>query len=105
MELWNETHQWAEIVFNALLLVLPVLAALAATSATGAVMIRTIKKVYSEWIRPAIDEPTDPLVILLAAKIGKDPAWVAKQLLENLDAVAAVLPEEAKPLPEGAPPL
>ena len=79
------------------MILLPLLAGLAATSATGAATIRAAKKIYSELLRPAIDEPTDPIVKLIAKKTGRDPAWVSQQLRENLDAVVAVLPEEAKP--------
>ena len=98
MELFNETELWVQIVFNILMAVLPLLASVAATSAAGAMMIRAIKKVYAEWVRPSIDEATDPLIVLIAAKTGRDPKWVAQQLLENLDSIVAVLPEEVKPV-------
>ena len=97
MELFNETELWVQYLFNGLMILLPLLAGVAATSASGAVMIRTIKKVYAEWVRPAIDEATDAIPQLIAKKTGRDPKWVAQQLLENLDAIIAVLPEEAKP--------
>ena len=97
MELFNETELWVQLLFNGLMILLPLLAGVAATSTFGAVMIRTIKKVYAEWLRPAIDDPTDAIVKLIAEKTGRDAKWVSQQLCENLDAVVAVLPEEAKP--------
>lgn len=97
MELFNETELWVKYLFNGLMILLPMLAVIAATSASGAVTIRTIKKVYAEWVRPAIDEGTDTLPQLIAKKTGRDAAWVSKQLRENLDAIIAALPEEAKP--------
>ena len=100
MELFNETELWVKYLFNALMILLPLLASVAATSATGAATIRAAKKIYAELVRPAIDEPTDTLPQLIAKKTGRDAEWVSKQLRENLDAVIAVLPEEAKPAGE-----
>jgi hypothetical protein len=97
MELWTETNEWIQLCFNVLMLVLPVLAGVAATSVFGAAMINAIKRFYAEWLRPAIDEPTDPIVALIAQRMKRDPQVVVDFIVSNLDAVIAVLPEEAAP--------
>lgn len=100
MELWNGTSELVQIVFNILIAILPVLAGVAVTSVTGAAMVNAIKRLYKEIVRPAIDEPGDLIIGVLAKRLGKDPAWISRMLVENLDAVIAVLPEEAIPTVE-----
>lgn len=94
MELWSQVEWYVQLVFNVLMFVLPTLIALAATGGLGAVVIRSFKQVYKEFVRQAIDEPTDMLVVLLANKTGRDAALISRFLLDNLDAIVALLPED-----------
>ena len=100
INLWSESSWWLELVFNVLMLVLPTLAALAAASVFGASVIRAIKTIWREWLRPALDEPTDPLVKIIADKTGRKPETVSKWLTESIDDVIALLPAESVPLAE-----
>lgn len=94
VNVWNETYWWVGVIWNVLLILVPLLAAAAATSAFGASVIRTAKMVYREWVRPAINEPTDPLVKLLAEKTGLPAAVISAFLIDNLDLVEGLLPKE-----------
>lgn len=95
MELFNESAWYIEMLFNVGMVVLPTLAGVAASGELGAQVIKRTKKVYAEYLRPAIDEPTDPAIMLIATKTGKSPEWVSAQLIDNLDNVVGTLPEEA----------
>lgn len=94
VNVWNETYWWVNVVWNILLVVVPVLAALAATSAFGAAVIRTFKTAWKEWVRPAVDDPSDPLVKLLAEKTGLPAEVISDFLVENLDLLTDLLPKE-----------
>jgi len=100
LNIWSESSEWLEIVYNVLLLVIPALAGLAATSVFGAGLIRSIKLFWREWLRPALDDPTDPLVKLIAERTGRKPEDVSKWLTERIDEVIGVLPDEGQPLAE-----
>lgn len=103
LNIWNESSEWLEIVYNILLLVIPALATLAATSVFGAGLVRSIKIFLREWARPAMDEPTDPLVKLIAERTGRKPDVVSKWAVERIDDIIGVLPEEGQPLAEKSP--
>lgn len=91
IDLWQATPEWLELVFNVLLLIIPALAAVAITTASGATVVATVQKSW-KLIRPAIDEPTDPLILLLASRIGWTPEQVSAWLLENFGKVVGTLP-------------
>ncbi len=94
MEIWSETAWYVQLIFNVLLLVLPTLIGLAVVSAGGAKVVDTVR-MLAKSIRPAIDEPTDPLVALLAERTGRRPETVRDFLTGNLDQIVALLPQEA----------
>jgi len=95
MELFSESAWYIQLLFNVLMLALPTLAGLAIAGELGAQTIKRTKKVYAEWVRPAIDEADDPAIKFLAGKSGRDPKWVSDQLIAVGDQVVALLPEEA----------
>ncbi len=99
MDLWNETAWYVPVLFNVLLIVLSALAGLAVASEFGAQTIKSVRKLY-QTMRPAIDEETDPIILLIAARLKLPPKTVRDFILGNLDKVIAVLPQEAIPQPE-----
>lgn len=92
MELWNNTNTILEVVYNMLLIVLPVLAGLAATTAFGAGLIRTVRWAWGV-MRPAVDEPTDPAIVWLSEKTGRTATWLSEFIISNGDQVIGLLPE------------
>lgn len=93
MEIWNGTEWYVQLVFNVLLLILPTLIGLAIVNASGAKLVDTVRMLLNA-IRPAIDEPGDPLIVLIAAKTGRKAEDVSDLLVGKVDEVIALLPGE-----------
>jgi hypothetical protein len=93
MDIWNDTAWWVELVFNVCLFILPTIAGIAATGTLG---LKTVKWVRLAWkeARAMVDEPSDFVVRLIAARTGRTPEQVSKFIISNLDAVIAVLPDD-----------
>ena len=93
MEIWNETAWYLRVVFNILLVIIPALVVLVVASEGGIKVVRTAKMLFKTF-RKAIDEPTDPLIALIAAKTGYKPEVVSDLLVTKVDEVIALLPGE-----------
>lgn len=101
--LWGESIWWLDLVWNVALVLLGTLAPMAAVGVLGAGVIRSWRQVWAEWVRPALDQSTDPAIVFLAAKLGVKPDVLSKWLVERGDQIADVLPKEAQPLAEKSP--
>jgi len=99
VNLWTETPQWLSLLWNILLIVLPTLAATAALTAGGAGVVKTVRWAWAQ-ARPLIDEPTDPLANLIAARTGRTPEQVVDFVVSHIDRIVALLPTEAQPAGE-----
>lgn len=93
MEIWNETAWYLRVVFNILLVIIPALVVLVVASEGGIKVVRTAKMLFKTFCK-AIDEPTDPLIALIAAKTGYKPEVVSDLLVTKVDEVIALLPGE-----------
>ena len=92
--LWSETEWCVELLAYVLFFVLPTLIALALANASGVKVVETARALFKA-IRPAIDEPTDWLVLEIAARTGRKPETISTFLTENVDKVIGLLPQEA----------
>ena len=93
MEIWNSTEWYVQLIFNVLLFVLPTLVGLAVANVFGAKVVTTARMLLKA-IRPAIDEPGDPFIVMIAAKTGYKPKEVSDLLVTKVDEVIALLPGE-----------
>lgn len=96
MEIWSQTSWWVELIFNGLLYILPPLATAAIAFPLGLSVVKYAKLIWREF-RPLVDEPSDSIPRLIAAKTPYTADQVSNFLVENIDAIIATLPEEAKP--------
>lgn len=99
MDIWAGAHWYVILVYNILLVVLSTLIGLAVVTVSGAKLIDAIRLLLKA-IRPAIDEPSDWFVGLIAAKTGRTREAVSGFLVQKLDEVAALLPAEGIPMAE-----
>lgn len=91
--LWQDTAWYVQLIFNLLLFALPTLAGLAALSKFGALTIQTARDVWT-LLRPALDQPTDRLIMEIARRVGADPTEVSEFLTRNIDGVIMLLPDK-----------
>lgn len=96
LKLWADTIDWLNILFNVLALVLPTLAGLAAVVATshglGAVVTRAVG-----FVRPALDEATDPAIVALAEQFHTTPEQVLAVMTAAFKALGEPPQEHAEP--------
>ena len=92
MEIWSQSSWWVEVVYNALLLFLPPLAGLAVATPLGLGVVRFVKQIYREF-RPLVDESTDAIPRLIAAKTPYTAEQASKFLIDNIDKIIAALPD------------
>jgi cell division protein FtsX len=89
--LWGETAWYVRLLFNLLMVALPTLAGIALLSASGTKVVSTARSLL-QTVRPAVDQPTDPIVLLIAQKTGRTPDEVCAWLAGNIDVIIAALP-------------
>ena len=93
VQLYAEAVDWLGLVLSALLVVLPTLLALALVFLGGAGAVNSGRKLW-ESLRPAVDEPTDPLNQIIAAALKQRPELVSDFLVKLFDATFAEPPAE-----------
>lgn len=94
MELWTQSDWYIELMLNALLFILPTIAVVAGTGELGSQVIKYTRAIW-DAVRPAIDQPTDPAILYIAAKSKREPAEVSDLLVKIGDEIVELLPNES----------
>lgn len=97
VQLYAEAVDWLGLVLSVALVVLPTLLVLALVFLGGAGAVNSGRKLW-ESLRPAVDEPTDPLIQMIAAALKTRPELVSDFIVGLLDATFE--PSGAVPLGE-----
>jgi len=90
MEINQQSVNVLEIVLSASVVVLPALISLIATLA-GVTRLAVGMRMFWRAIRPAMDDPQDAIVKLIAQRTGQSEAWVIKNLVEKLDQITGIV--------------
>ena len=91
-------------VDDVVLLIVLLTPTIAAIYLAGKVLVQALQaggnvakegRAFWRAVRGLADEPSDPLVLAIAAKTGKTPAQVVKSLTGLVDQIIAIMPEES----------
>lgn len=94
--LWAQAVDWIRFWITAALFVLPPLVVMFVTLFAGKHVVAAARTLYA-WVRPYIDEPSDPVIAMLAARSGLAPDRVIELVTDNLDSVLlAITPAVTK---------
>ena len=95
VKVYAEAIDWLNLTLSVALIVLPTLIGLALTALFGAQAVEQGRKLWKS-LRQTVDEPTDPIVAMLAAAAKQKPEMVSSFLVALFDATFA----EAVPMAE-----
>lgn len=93
--MYAEAIDWLNLTLSVAVIVLPTLIVLALTALGGAAAVEQGRKLWKS-LRVTVDEPSDPIVAMIAAAVKQRPEIVSGFLVSLFDATFA----EAVPLGE-----
>lgn len=98
VRVYAEAVDWLNLVLSVGLIVLPTLFVLALTAIGGAQAVEQGRKLWAS-LRVTVDEPSDPVVAMIATAVKQRPELISTWLVALFDSTFA----ESVPLAERAP--
>lgn len=93
VETWERTAQILEVVYNVLLVIVPILVGLSIVTVSGASTVATIRKVAG-YEKTLFDSPEDILVKALAKRANKKPEEVQEYVYKKIVEIETALKKE-----------